>query len=212
MSLQSTLHDGLQALGFGAEQIRNLEPKLLQFLALLEQWNQAYNLTAIRDPHDMLVKHVFDSLALWPHVHAQRLIDVGSGAGLPGIPLALAGACESALLVDSAGKKMRFVNHAAAELGLTQVRGWHGRIEALPADQGGDVIVSRAFASLADFCALSGHALRPGGRLLAMKANLSDAELSALPAPFVVKAVHELSVPGLNAARCVVHIEKEGPP
>lgn len=184
----------------------SLEQRLHRYVELLLQWNRAYNLTAITDPAEIRSKHLADCLAVLPFAGCRRLVDVGTGAGLPGLLLAAAGACDSALLIDSAGKKVRFVKAAAVELGLTTVEARHARVELVPAADGGDVVISRAYASLADFVGSAGHLCRPGGRLLAMKGVVPDAELATLPEGWMARAVHPLRVPGLDAQRCLVEL------
>ena len=200
------LAPGLKTLGLTLP--TGVDAKLLAFVELLERWNRAYNLTAVRDPAEMLVKHVFDSLAVLPHVQGSPVEDVGSGAGLPGIPLALALPDTHFTLLDSNGKKTRFMIQAAAELKLSNVTVVQARAEAYMAPQAFACIVSRAFASLADFVDLAGGGLAPGGRLLAMKGAVPEEEMTAIPAGFRVLAVHALKVPGLDAERCLVEIEK----
>ena len=184
----------------------SLAQRLDHYVELLLLWNRAYNLTAITDPAEVRSKHLADCLAVLPFARCQRLVDVGTGAGLPGLLLAAAGVCESALLIDSAGKKVRFVRTAAAELGLASVEGRHARVEAVPAAEGGDLVISRAYASLADFVNSAGHLCLPAGRMLAMKGVIPEAEISVLPRGWTARAVHPLSVPGLDAQRCLVEL------
>lgn len=192
---------GLQA--FGLEDLE-LPGALLHYLRELVHWNAAYNLTAIRDPAEMVTRHLLDSLALLPHLHGGFLVDVGCGAGLPGIPLHLADAVDQTLLVDSNGKKVRFCRHVIAELGLEQIEARQARVETLPADLGADVVVSRAYASLAEFAASAGHVLRPGGQLYAMKGRLPSDEIDALPGDWEVTEQLELTVPGLDEERWLI--------
>jgi 16S rRNA (guanine527-N7)-methyltransferase len=184
----------------------SLQQRLDRYVDLLLQWNRAYNLTAITDPAEIRAKHLADCLSVLPYARCKRLVDVGTGAGLPGLLLAAAGACESALLIDSAGKKVRFVKAAAVELGIPGVDARHARVEQLPATDGGDVVISRAYASLADFISSAGHLCAPSGRMLAMKGLVPDAELAELPRGWAARAVHPLSVPGLSAQRCLVEL------
>jgi 16S rRNA (guanine527-N7)-methyltransferase len=184
------------------------EAALLRYVELLERWNQAYNLTAIRDPGEMLTKHVLDSLAVLPFVTVGPVADVGTGAGLPGIPLAIARPDLRFMLLDSNGKKTRFVTQAMAELKLGNVQVVQARSEAHRSTAAFALVVSRAFASLADFAKLAGGLAAPGGRLLAMKGTDPMEEIAALPAGFKLVAVHPLKVPGLDAERCLVEIEK----
>jgi 16S rRNA (guanine527-N7)-methyltransferase len=185
------------------------EARLIAYVELLSRWNQAYNLTAIRDPGEMLTKHVLDSLAVLPFVAAGTCADVGTGAGLPGIPLAVARPEVRFTLLDSNGKKTRFVTQAVAELKLGNVEVVQARTEAWKPPVLFPQVLSRAFASLADFAKLAGGLAAPGGRLLAMKGADPQDELAALPAGFKLLKVHPLRVPGLDAERCLVELEKQ---
>jgi 16S rRNA (guanine527-N7)-methyltransferase len=185
------------------------EAQLLRYVELLERWNQAYNLTAIRDPGEMLTKHVLDSLAVLPFVTTGSVADVGTGAGLPGIPLAIARPELRFTLLDSNGKKTRFVTQAMAELKLANVEVVQSRSEAYRPKAPFDQVLSRAFASLKDFANLAGDMAAPGGRLLAMKGARPEEEIAALPPGFRLMAVHPLKVPGLGAERCLVEVEKQ---
>ena len=185
-----------------------LAPRLLDYLALLQRWNGAYNLTAIRDPREMLVKHLFDSLAMHPHVDAQRLADLGTGPGLPGIPLAIAKPQLQVALVESNGKKARFLREAVRALRLDNARVLESRAENVAEPGTFDAITARALDRLAGIIAVGGHLLRPDGRLLAMKAARIDEEAAELPAGWQVIAVHTLAVPGLDAARHLVVVAR----
>lgn len=180
---------------------------LADFLRLLAKWNQAYNLTSVRDPHDMVVRHLLDSLVALPFLAGTRILDVGCGAGLPGIPLALAAPDREFTLLDSGIKKIRFVRQAVMELKIPNVRAEHVRLEDYAPMQPFDTIICRAFSSLAEFAAGCGRLLAGGGRLLAMKGRLPADELAALPAPWVVREVAPLRVPGLDAERHMVVLE-----
>lgn len=201
------LAPGLRSLGISLP--AGAETALLSYVELLTRWNQAYNLTAVRDPVEMVSKHLLDSLAILPFVTGPTLADVGTGAGLPGIPLALARPDLRLTLIDSNGKKTRFVTQAVAELKLKNVTVVQARTEAWQAPAPFAQVVSRAFASLADFAKLAGGLAAPGGRLLAMKGADPQDEIAALPAGFRVLAVHPLKVPGLDAERCLVELEKQ---
>ena len=200
------LAPGLKALGVVLPQ--GGEARLLEFVELLQHWNQAYNLTAVRDPGEMLVKHLLDSLAVLPHVSGTPVQDVGAGAGLPGIPLAIALPESRFVLLDSNGKKTRFMVHAAATLKLSNVEVVQSRVEGYRPAVPFVTVISRAFASLGEFVKLAGTGCAPGGRLLAMKGAHPEAELRDIPPGFRVLGVHTLKVPGLDAERCVVEIEK----
>jgi len=178
-----------------------LAEQLTRYLYELEKWNRAYNLTAVRDPAEMVVRHVLDALSVNAFIYGVRILDVGTGAGLPGIPLALVNPDKQFTLLDSNGKKIRFVRHAAGVLGLSNVEPVQARIESWEPLLAFDTIVSRAFSTLADFINGSGHLLNKGGRLLAMKGKLPRDEIAALPAGWQVTASHSIVVPGLDAER-----------
>lgn len=202
--LAPDLEAGLAALGLTRP---GLGARLLDYLALLLQWNRTYNLTAIRTPEPMIALHLLDSLAIAPFVRG-RVADIGSGAGLPGIPLALNDPGLRIALVESAGKKARFLREAVRQLGLDQVTVHACRAEAMPGSGQYDQLVARALATLAGILTHAGHLLRPGGRLLAMKGRVPDEELAALPAGYRHLASHPLTVPGLAAERHLIVIEK----
>jgi 16S rRNA (guanine527-N7)-methyltransferase len=209
------LRSGVAAFGLALDE--GQIAKLVAFLQLIERWSVVYNLTAVRDRPGIVRQHLLDSLAIVPALrrHAAslnvppRLLDVGSGAGLPGLVLAIAEPAWSVTCVDTVAKKAGFMRQAIAELGLSQAAARHARVEQLPADQW-NVIVSRAFASLHDFAALSGVALAYGGVWLAMKGRDPDDEIAALPADIEVFHVERLRVPGLDAARCLVWLRRRG--
>ena len=173
--------------------------RLLDYQALLERWNAAYNLTAVRDPADMVTRHLLDSLAILPHVQGATLADLGTGPGLPGIVLAIAAPGREILLVDSNGKKVRFLREAIRALKLDGVRAVQSRVEDVQGQF--DCVTARAFASLADMLGWGGHLLAPDGIWLAMKGKRPDDELQGVPRTFVVRAMHALHVPGLDAER-----------
>lgn len=181
--------------------------QLTRYLQELEKWNQAYNLTAVRDPADMVPRHLLDALSVSSYLHGKRILDVGTGAGLPGIPLALVNPDKQFTLLDSNGKKVRFVQHVIGVLGLSNVEAVQARIESWDFGQPFDVIVSRAFSTLADFIQGSGRMLGPGGCLLAMKGKLPDTELAALPAGWRAAGVHVIHVPMLDAERHAVLLQ-----
>jgi 16S rRNA (guanine527-N7)-methyltransferase len=182
--------------------------QLLAYLDLIAKWNKVYNLTAVRDPDEMLVQHLFDSLAAVAPLRRQtggrpvRLLDVGSGAGLPGVVIAICCPDVRVECVDTVGKKAAFIQQVAAQLQLPNLRGVHDRVENLAGPY--DVICSRAFASLADFVAWSGGSLAEQGVWLAMKGKRPDAELAELPPAVEMFHVEQLQVPELSAERCIV--------
>jgi 16S rRNA (guanine527-N7)-methyltransferase len=177
-------------------------------LGLLEKWNRVYNLTAIRDPGQMVSQHILDSLAILPHLGGRTLLDVGSGAGLPGIPIAIATPERAVTLLDSNQKKAAFLQQAVAELHLTNATVCRERIEAWHTERRFDVIVSRAFAELAEFVAAAAHLLATGGVLAAMKGVYPDEEIARLPDGFRVRAANRIAVPGLAAARHLILVER----
>ncbi len=204
--LRPELNSGLAALGLAPEP---LSARLLDYLELLVRWNGTYNLTAIRDPAEMVSKHLLDSLAIAPYVRG-TLADIGAGAGLPGIPLALALPGLDVTVVESNGKKARFLREAQRHLGLANLRVAESRAESFDAPARFDCLVSRAFGSLAEFVRVGGHLLGDNGRLLAMKGQQPADEIAALPAGWKLSAVHTLDVPGLAAQRHLLIIERDG--
>jgi 16S rRNA (guanine527-N7)-methyltransferase len=186
--------------------------QLLGYLELIAKWNKVYNLTAVRDPEEMLVQHLFDSLAVVGPLRRQtagagvRLLDVGSGAGLPGVVIAVCCPEIQVECVDTVGKKAAFVQQAAAQLKVPNLKGVHDRVENVKGPY--DVICSRAFASLQDFVSWSGGALAEQGVWLAMKGKHPAAEIEELPPAAEVFHVEQLSVPELAAERCIVWMRK----
>ena len=196
--LQKILAQGLIDLGIDATERQTSQ--LLRYLELMQKWNKAYNLTAIRDPQQMLVRHLLDSLAVVPHIAQTDLIDVGSGGGLPGIPLAILSPQQAITTLDSNSKKTRFQSQVKIELGLTNLEVIHGRVEALENRQFSQVI-SRAFASIIDMVTLSQGLLAEKGVFLAMKGRYPDAELAELPLQFRLQQSYALHIPGLEEER-----------
>lgn len=178
--------------------------KLLAYLALLVKWNAAYNLTAIRDPEQMVIKHLLDSLGIVPHVQGKMLIDVGTGAGLPGLMLAIAKPDLQVTLLDSNGKKVRFLRQVIADLQITNADAAQSRVEEF--DRKFDLVSSRAFATLADMVNGSRQLLAEGGEFLAMKGQYPTDEIAVLPTGFVVRDVVSLHIPFLDEERHLVRI------
>jgi len=203
-TLRKRLDAGLSALGIALDE--RAIARLLDYVDLLERWNAAYNLTAVRDPSEMVTRHLVDSLAILPYVSGATLADLGSGAGLPGIPLAIAVPARETLLVDSNGKKARFLREAVRRLDLEHVRVAESRVEDVAGTF--ECITARAFASLADMLRWGGHLLAPGGVWLAMKGRVDAAELDAVPAGFRVERIVALNIPGLDAERHLVILKE----
>jgi len=197
---QNALATGLAKLGLNQPDEAQLQ--LLAFRDLLLKWNKTYNLTALRDPAQAISHHLLDSLAVLPHVGAGTLLDVGSGGGLPGIPLAIAKPDLAVSMVDTVQKKTTFLQQAVIELALRNVTVYHARVEAMRGQYA--QISSRAFAELGLFVSLTRHLLAPNGRWLAMKGVRPDDELKALPADITVEAIIPLTVPGLGAERHLI--------
>ena len=207
---QQRLAEGATALGLNLSAAQHAQ--LLAYLDLLAKWNKVYNLTAVRDPAEMLTHHLLDSLAviapLVRHTQggAARVLDVGSGGGLPGVVIAICCPEMSVACVDAVAKKAAFVQQAAGVLGLSNLRGVHARVETLTGPF--DVVGSRAFASLVDFTSGSQAALAPQGVWMAMKGKHPAEEMVVLPAGVEVFHVEQLAVPGLDAERCIVWMRK----
>lgn len=184
---------------------------LLDYLGLLEKWNRSYNLTAIKDPADMVVRHLLDSLSILPYFAGTKTaIDVGTGGGLPGIPLAIACPDTRIDLLDSNGKKTRFLFQVKAALGLDNIKVHHSRVEKLAVAKPYDVVLSRAFASLVDMVDYSARLQAPEGCLMAMKGQQPDSELTALPSSVTVCACYSLDIFGLNEQRHLVVLKSSG--
>lgn len=181
-------------------------PQLLAYLALLAKWNRVYNLTAIRDEDRMVSHHILDSLAVLSHLPDGNVLDVGSGAGLPGMPIAIASGGRAVTLLDSNHKKTAFLNQVAAELRLSNVRVATDRAESYQPGNMFKIVISRAFADIADFVKLAGHLCGTDGMLIAMKGLHPEAEIQQLPAPWEVEKVERLDVPGLEATRHLVFL------
>lgn len=203
------LQQGLIALGLTLA--RDTQQRLLDYIALIEKWNRTYNLTAIREPEKMVSHHLLDSLAVAPHLHARRLLDVGSGAGLPGIPLALANPDMHVTLLDSNHKKAAFLNQAVIELKLKNTEVCGERVESWQTQNKFDVIISRAFSDMGEFVRITRHLLAPGGVYAAMKGLHPYEEIDKLPPDCKVLQVLPLAVPGLDGARHLVLIGQQEP-
>jgi 16S rRNA (guanine527-N7)-methyltransferase len=180
--------------------------QLLRLLDELDDWNQRMNLTAIRERGAQITKHLLDSLSIHSHIHCVRVVDIGTGAGFPGLPLAVAMPQLQLMLVDSTAKKLKFVQHAAQTLGLANVQTVHTRAESYHPKERFDCVVSRAVGPLETFVKGSGHLCVGGGRLLAMKGRYPTDELEHIPSGWKLAAVHRLNVPGLDEQRHLVEL------
>jgi len=204
--LARRLESGVAELGLALG--RDARSRLLQHLELLEKWNKIHNLTAIRDKARAVSAHLLDSLAVVPYVKGKRVLDAGSGAGFPGIPIAVARPDIQVDLLDSSHKKCAFLRQAVAELGLKNACAVCERVESWRPSARFDWIVSRALAELREFIALTAHLLAPGGVVAAMKGIYPFEEIERIPPDFRVRQVHALAVPGLHAERHLVLIER----
>lgn len=206
--MKSLLDDGLAALSVEAtEQQRE---RWLAYVALLAKWNKAYNLTAVRDPREMISRHILDSLSIAPYIHGRRLLDVGAGAGIPSIPLAILWPTRQITALDSNGKKTRFMEQVKNELGLDNFNVIQSRVEDFKTEPLYDGVMSRAYASLGDFVASSQHLLAPDGTFWAMKAVIDSNELSEVLKPYKVSTCLPLHVPGCVADRHLIAIQRDG--
>jgi 16S rRNA (guanine527-N7)-methyltransferase len=183
--------------------------QLIGYVSLLDKWNKAYNLTSVRDPQQMLVRHILDSIVVAPHLKGSRFIDVGTGPGLPGIPLAIVMPEAHFTLLDSLGKRVRFLRQVQHELGLENITPVQSRVEEFPSEPPFDGVISRAFASLEDMVNWCHHLPAPEGRFFALKGVRPDDEIASLPAGYTLDAVVELKVPQLDGERHLVIIGRE---
>ena len=202
-SLEKLLSEGLAGLfskPAAPQQIR----QLLDYLELLDRWSDTYNLTAIRDPRQMVMRHLLDSLAVMPWIDQGPLLDAGSGAGLPGIPLAIMRPELQVTLLDSAGKKTRFLNHVARSLELRNIHPVQDRLESWSCEKQPSLIISRAFSGLGEFARAARHLAAAYTKLLAMKGRYPETELEQLPGWLRVDSIEKLTVPGLQEDRHLV--------
>ena len=207
MSLAAKLAEGVAELGLGLPP--EAESKLLDYLALLHKWNRIYNLTAVRETSRMVSQHLLDSLAVAPYVKADTLLDVGSGPGLPGIPLAVAAPRAQVTLLESSQKKSAFLQQAKLELKLDNVAVVCERVETWRPGRSFEVVISRAFSDLAEFVNLAGRHAAQGGRLAAMKGIYPHEEITQLPAGWALESAVPLNVPGLRARRHLLLLARQ---
>ena len=208
MSEDTELRAGALALGVTLSAAHGAA--LLQLIGLLQAGNARFNLTAIRDREGILRKHLLDSLSIQPYLHGQWIADIGTGAGFPGLPLAIINPERHFTLVEATGKKARYVAETVAQLALANVEVVNSRAESFQPARHFDSVVARALASLDAFTGYAGHLVAPGGRLLAMKGRRPDAEIEAVPRGYRVAAVHRLEIPGLPDERHLVEIIRDG--
>jgi len=210
--VEDLLRQGLPELGIPADE--ELVAAFAGFLRLLAEWNGKFNLTGIREPEAMVSLHILDSLTARPFLHGERIVDVGCGAGLPGLPLALvdrrAAPARDFTLVDGTLKKIRFVQQAIADLGLANAEALHTRIEDHKPVPLYDTVICRALSSLPDFIRRAGPVVAPGGQLLAMKGKLPADEIAALPKGWRAAAVTPVKIPGVDAERHIVQVVRTG--
>lgn len=184
------------------------QKQLVQFVCLLNKWNKAYNLSSVRDPHEMLIKHIFDSIVVGPHLQGDTFADVGTGPGLPGIPLAIMYPEKSFTLIDSLGKRIRFIKQATHELGIKNVFPIQSRVEQVTPEQTFDGVLSRAFASLNDMLHWCQHLVDEKGEFLALKGQLHADEINQIPTQFTLVQSIPLLIPSLVGDRHLVKIKK----
>jgi len=207
-ALKARLLAGAQDMGVALDGAQ--AEAMLRLTAELREWNKRINLTAITGPADMVDKHLLDSLSVQPLLHGRRVADIGTGAGFPGLPLAIVNPRRSFTLIEATGKKCLFVRHAIELLGIENVEVIQARAENWKPKAPFDCVIARALGKLADFVRVAGHLCARDGRMLAMKGRHPTAEMHALPAGWRVLALHDLRVPGLAAERCVVEIGRAG--
>ncbi len=212
MILEKEIAYNLSALEYDFSKLdKPLEQSVMQYLLLIEKWNRIHNLTAIRNPDEMFIQHIMDSLAILPHINGPQIVDIGSGAGLPGIPIALARPDWSVTLVESNTKKSSFLQQVKIEMGLKNIEIAAKRIEEYQPHIKFNTIISRAFSSLGAFIDLSKHLNHSPDHLcewLAMKADCADQELNQIATPFVIDRIIDITVPGLVAKRQLIVIKQ----
>ncbi len=205
-ALSVQLRDGISHLKLDIDAAK--QDKMLAFLELLVKWNQAYNLSGIKDHQAMLRLHLLDSLSILPYIRGKKILDVGTGAGLPGLLLAICLPESCFSLLDSNGKKMRFIYQSVAKLKLENIDIVQQRVESYQSQEAFDIVLSRAFSTLKQFIEQSQHLLATQGRLLAMKGQYPEQEIAEMPTNFRVLAVHELSLPGEPGSRHLLELGK----
>lgn len=206
-SLLAVLQKALKAAKIEVDE--NKQHQLVRFVQLIHKWNKAYNLTSVRDPAEMVIKHIVDSIVVAPYLTASRYIDVGTGPGLPGIPLAIMCPEKHFVLLDSLGKRVRFMKQVAFDLGIKNIQPVQSRVEQYQPELPLDGVLSRAFASLKDMLHWCQHLVDSKGVFLALKGQFPEQELEQLPASFTVLESFELEVPGLEGERHLITLKKQ---
>ncbi|WP_157619322.1 16S rRNA (guanine(527)-N(7))-methyltransferase RsmG [Psychromonas aquimarina] len=206
MSLLQQLQDMLEKTDLEVSELQ--QNQLIQLVELLNKWNKAYNLTSVRDPKQMLVKHIMDSIVVSPYLQGERFIDVGTGPGLPGLPLAILNPDKQFVLLDSLGKRLRFIRQVLLELGLKNVTAVQSRVEEYQPEQKFDVVLSRAFASLQDMLFWCKHLPNENGHFLALKGQFPEQEVANLDNDFKFIESISLNVPDLEGERCLVKVKR----
>ncbi|WP_269518032.1 16S rRNA (guanine(527)-N(7))-methyltransferase RsmG [Alteromonas sp. BMJM2] len=204
--LHSILASGLEALSLNLTDKQ--QQQLVEFVLLIDKWNKAYNLTSVRCPKQMMVKHILDSLAIVPHLTGENIIDVGTGPGLPGMPLAIAFPDKTFTLLDSLGKRVRFMTQCVHTLKLTNVTPVNSRVENHVGDKPYDIVLSRAFASLKDMLHWCEHLVDSDGQFLALKGQFPQSEIDEVSDHFQVTATENIAVPNLEGERHLVWLRK----
>jgi 16S rRNA (guanine527-N7)-methyltransferase len=205
--LQKVLIEGLTDSNIAVN--KEQQEKLIDYVLMMNKWNKTYNLTSVRDPREMMIKHIIDSIIISPHITENTYIDVGTGPGLPGIPLAIMHPNKTFILLDSLGKRVRFMKQVAYELGIDNIQPVQARVEDFHSTIRIDAVLSRAFASLKDMLHWCQHLVDSSGTFLALKGQLPQQEIEQLPDNFILRDVIELQIPKLEGDRHLIKIQKK---
>lgn len=206
IELRARLDAGAEQLGLSLSEEQ--ATKLVRYVELMNKWNKAYNLTSVRSPEQMMTRHIVDSLAILPFISGKRIIDVGTGPGLPGMPLAIMMPQSEFTLLDSLGKRVRFMKQCVHELNLSNVTPVQSRVEAFDPGPGFDIVLSRAFASLKDMLHWCAHLVDSSGTFMALKGQYPHDEIAQVSSHFHIEEVHSLAVPGLDEERHLIAVKK----
>ena len=205
--IQTKLAGFCQQLPFDVSEDK--QQMLIKFLEMVHKWNKAYNLTSVRDPLDMVAVHLVDSIAVTPFVQGKRFIDVGTGPGLPGVPLSIMLPDSHFVLLDSLGKRIRFLKQVAFELKLANIEPVQSRVENYTSEQGFDGVITRAYASIEDMLSSCEHLVEQNGQFIALKGQYPEQEIQSIPEGFALQQSNVIDVPGLEAQRHVIMIQKQ---